>query len=64
MWKVCVGGIKKTENYLKVWRNLNEYLNLLMLIQIELPEVCPSTAGTECGGCQQIPHQNVTNYFK
>lgn len=43
---MCVGGIKKREDYLKVCRSLNEHENLLMLIQkTELLKVCPSAAG-------------------
>jgi len=63
-WKVCGGGIKKREDYYKVCRSLNEYVNLLMLIQTELLEVCPSAAGMGYGGCQQIHDQDATGFFK
>lgn len=43
---------------------MNEYVNLLMLIQIELLEVCPSEAGMGYGGCQQVRDQNVTDFFE
>lgn len=47
----------------KVCKGLNEYVNLLVLIQTELLEVCPSVAGMGYGGCQQIRDQNVTGFF-